>query len=126
MDKIEQQVRLPHGASSLAHFARYYAFRADGKVLGNYLPPNPEPSRQACMEVVANSHSRDVSCPAGPRPAKAGERRWLQSEESLPWVMDAGCLAVSVIFDPRSEKIERVLCSDPSVVPLPPETLTYR
>lgn len=118
MDKIEKQVRLPPGAASLAHFARYYAFRADGKVRGTYLPPDdPAPPDQRCVEVTPNSQSREVPCPPEPRRVKAGERMWLQHEERLPWIMDAGCLAVSVIFDPRSDEVEQVACSDSAIVP---------
>jgi hypothetical protein len=127
MDKIEQQVRLPQGASPLARYARYYAVRADGKIRGNYLPPEESTSSdQSCVEVSSNSQSRDLPCPTPAAAAKAGERRWLQSEERLPWIMDAGCGAVSVIFDPRTNKIERISCSDPSMVPLPPQIATGR
>jgi hypothetical protein len=113
MDKIEQQVRLPPGAPSLAHFARYYAFRADGKVLGNYLPPiDAAPSDQNCVEVAPDSKSHPIPCPPEQRRPKAGERVWLPDERELPVVMDAGCAAVFVIFDPRSDKVEQLSCSD--------------
>lgn len=125
MDKIEQQVRLPEGASPLQHYARHYAFQQDGKVIGVYVLRAPTSSQEGaeqatdygCEEMAIDSGNvvgKSVPCPPEPEPQNeldAGSRRWFSDYAKLPMIMDGGCGIVTVRFDPGKHVVEHASCN---------------
>jgi hypothetical protein len=115
MDEIEAKLRLPPGAQPLGHYARFYAFDAPGKVIAVYVVPEPrDPPGEKCEEVTVDGKSRPVACPpphAWPPGVAAGRRRWVRNRREMPWIMDGGCLQISVTYDLKSGKIERATCN---------------
>ena len=117
MGEIERKVRLPKQARPLAAYARYYAPRSDGKVVGIYVLTVADLSRasdEGCAEMDSNFELKDVPCP--PEPSKtpsiaAGQRRWMSDVRDLPAIDDGGCSVITVIFDQRTRKVEEAACN---------------
>jgi hypothetical protein len=112
-DRIEDRVKLPAGAMRLSSYARYYAFDEHGLVTGIYVPgyqpPNPH---DTCEELLADFTSRAVPCPTkiDDKRLLAGQRAWVE-RDSLPLVLDGGCSVVTVIYDPRIDKVTSATCN---------------
>ncbi|GLR47236.1 hypothetical protein GCM10007925_09470 [Sphingomonas astaxanthinifaciens DSM 22298] len=128
MDAIEEQVQLPSGASPLQDYARHYAVDANGRmgagrgrIIGVYLlpePPRPTGPGIGCSEVVVQPNGqetlKDVPCPLegqGKGDVSAGERRWFDDVEALPTINDGGCMMVTVIFNPSTQRVELAECN---------------
>jgi hypothetical protein len=84
MNRIEALVAMPQGASSLTLYGRYYALevRSDGVVK------------------VLGVYVREPS----PR------RHWVKQNE-LPLVMDGGCDIVTLTYDARLDRVDRIECN---------------
>lgn len=97
----------------LSSYARYYAFEDDGLVKGIYVPgyhaPNPH---DTCEELLADFTTRAVPCPPeiGGNRLLAGQRAWVERTK-LPLVLDGGCSVVTVIYDPKADRVESVTCN---------------
>ena len=113
-DTIEARVKLPQGAGRLSDYARYYAFDEQGMVLGVYVPGYEWPDTDAtCGEILEDLSIREVPCPAEPKGDNllAGQRGWVDSKYKLPMVMDGGCSVVTVVYDPKSNRVKNVECN---------------
>jgi hypothetical protein len=86
MDKVEKQVQLPEGSAPIGDYARYYAFDDRQRVVAEYI-----------MIVDTTNHTLDVP---------AGKRRWVDVGSNLPSIRDGGCSVVTVLFDPKSNKVD--------------------
>ena len=108
-DRIEDRVRLPEGAGQLDEYARYYAFAADGLVKGIYVPGyEPPDPNDGCSELLPDSSLRDIPCvDEGPSEyrLRVGQRRWMEDVQHLPLYFDGGCSVVTVIYDPKADKV---------------------
>lgn len=115
MNLIEKQVQLPNGARLLGDYARYYADSDGGEVVAVYLIPldNEIPPGASCAELLEDSTTRDVPC----EPMQfdwampAGERRWVKSEQDLPFISDGGCDQVTVVFDKAKSVVKSARCN---------------
>jgi len=94
MDKIERLVELPEGTAALHKYARYYA-QQDSKVVALYRIPS-------------------FMGPPGKSELEAGQRRWVADYHELPGILDGGCYVVDVVFNPTTQKFERIECNGPS------------
>jgi hypothetical protein len=122
MDELEQQVRLPTGASPLQDYARHYAFEKDGKVIGIYLLrapssgqglPNQAPD-DGCEVLGLDGDEvtgKPVPCTAQPEVLAAGKRRWFSDFEELPIRFDGGCGMITVRFNPATRQVEEAFCN---------------
>lgn len=116
MDAIEKALVLPPRAHPLGDYARFYAFEADGKVVGRYvIPERAEPeTATGCLWVGRNGKTRVEPCPpsrAWPEGVAAGERKWVADPASVPGMSDGGCRQVNLLYHPRSGKVEWVFCN---------------
>jgi hypothetical protein len=115
MNQIEKQVRLPINARSLDEYARYYADGEDGKVVAVYLIPiNDElPPDQSCEELLENLMTRELPCELvkSDWAMPAGKRRWMKSEQNLPFISDGGCAQVTVIFEKAKSVVKSAECN---------------
>ena len=113
MDDIEARIELPAGASSLSHYARYYAIDETGLVTGifasGYRAAGPD---EGCEEILEDMSSRPVPCPDDSNDQlRSGQRRWVGDSDQLPIIMDGGCGVITVVYDPRRSVIESVTCN---------------
>ena len=83
MAEIESKVVMPEGTPPLDHYARYYAMRSDGSVVGEYI--------------------------SGGFREKPG-RQWVEFDK-LPLVYDGGCSVVTITYDPRWRIVSRPRCN---------------
>ena len=115
MNQIEKQVQLPKGARPLGEYARYYADTKGGEVVAVYLIPMNDEIRpgESCAELLENFTTREVPCEPMHHPwaVGAGERRWVKSEQDLPFINDGGCGQVTVIFDKAKSVVKRANCN---------------
>ncbi|HKP33286.1 MAG TPA: hypothetical protein VJT70_00725 [Sphingomicrobium sp.] len=84
MNRIEALVVMPEGASPLAIYGRYYALeqRSDGVIkILGVYVREPEP-----------------------------RRHWVRQNE-LPLVMDGGCDIVTLTYDARLDRVDRIECN---------------
>jgi hypothetical protein len=113
IDRIEGQVKLPESAKRLSSYARYYAIGDDGLVKGIYVPgyqaPDPD---DACEELHADFTSHTVPCPPEVDENKllAGQRAWVKPMK-LPLIADGGCSVVTVIYDPKADRVRSATCN---------------
>ena len=113
IDRIEGRVNLPDGAKRLSSYARYYAIEDDGLVKGIYVPGyqalDPD---DTCEELPADFTSHTVPCPTEMSENRllAGQRAWVEHTK-LPFVLDGGCSVITVIYDPKADKIQSTTCN---------------
>lgn len=87
MDLIERQARLPDGARPLAEYARYYAPGGKDEVAAVFLiPVNDE----------------------------VGQRRWMDDQRDLPFIIDGGCSQVTLTFDRAKSVVKAAECNGPA------------
>ena len=113
MDQIEKQVQLPKDAQSLGEYARYYTDRGS-EVIAVYLTPMDDEVRpgQSCEEVFENFTTLEVPCePMAGGTIGAGERRWVNSEQDLPFIDDGGCGQITIIFDKAKSVVKSAQCN---------------
>ena len=115
MDQIEKQVQLPKGARPLSEYARYYAETGKSEVHAVYLIPisGELGPGEGCSELTENFSLKDVPCePTADFPGLApGERKWVADEDELPFMMDGGCMQVTVVFDKAKSVIRSAHCN---------------
>lgn len=126
MDLIESKVLLPEGSSPIDEYSRNYAVGPNGKVFAIYVfPPilvdggdedfgcsvmlENFDVRPCNAQEIAESKQRDAA--AALAFGAAGESRWFDNYRKLPVIDDGGCAQVTIIFDPRSQKIESASCN---------------
>jgi hypothetical protein len=113
-DRIESLVKMPVGARPLASYARTYSFSDGGLVVGvyarGYVAPNPD---DTCEQLLEDFSSRAVPCPAEIESDKllAGQRRWVFGEDKLPSINDGGCSVITIIYDPKADKVKSADCN---------------
>jgi hypothetical protein len=113
IDRIEGRVKLPDGARGLSSYARYYAIEGDGLVTGIYVPgyeaPDPD---DTCEELHADFTTTAVECPPEMSDHRllAGQRAWVE-RTNLPFVLDGGCSVITVIYDPKADRIKSATCN---------------
>ncbi|ASJ92082.1 hypothetical protein CBR61_14855 [Porphyrobacter sp. CACIAM 03H1] len=125
MQAIEAAVVLPEGAGALDEYSRNYAVGPDGKVLARYVIPSESSvadEDHGCEVMLANFDSRPCTDEEvaemvrddqarAERIGKAGQSRWLESYSELPFVLDAGCGLIEIVYNPHSKQIERAECN---------------
>ncbi len=115
MDQIEKQLQLPEGARPFGEYARHYAERDNGHVVGVYLVPFEDEIRsgESCEELDANfaSHPVPREPMEMPKQLAAGEREWLKSPRDLPFISDGGCAQITVIFDKAKSAVLSAECN---------------
>lgn len=119
MDDIEAKVQLPQAQYRLADYSRTYAYSGDQMVIGHYLvPSDPIPADAGCSEmtvdgklVPCSSETREHIAERRTRELKAGERRWIDDVKGLPFIMDGGCLMITVEYDLRKSEVTSVDCN---------------
>ncbi|WP_126665465.1 hypothetical protein [Croceibacterium ferulae] len=115
MSRLEENVRLPEGASKLSEYARYYADAGRGEIVAAYLIPfeHELAPGEGCEEMMKDFSSREVPCPdqKSPWSMPAGQRRWLDDRLDLPVVSDGGCIYVEIIFDKATAAMKRAECN---------------
>ena len=114
MDKIEQQVVLPHGAAPLSRYSRYYAEVDSGRIQAAFVIHDDdyrEEVRKFCAAKGANifpcSKDGNSELPA------PGKRKWLQNAAEMPIPDGGGCGAVTFQYDPASGKFSPPECNGP-------------
>ena len=118
-------VVLPEKAGSLEDYSRAYATGPDGKVITIYVTPhaaNPADEDGGCEVMLENlesrpctkaeeaelaSHDEALAATLG----KAGQSRWFDDYLELPRILDGGCNAVTIIYDPHTKKVESAECN---------------
>lgn len=122
---IEAAVKLPAGAKASEDYARNYALRPDGNVIGVYVVPQPaEPlegdygcelmledfGSRPCTEAeeaeIAN-HKKAATDLFG----RANRSHWFEDFRDLPVIFDGGCDVIEIIFDPGPQRIESARCN---------------
>ena len=113
IDRIEGRVKLPDGARRLSSYARYYAIEDGGLVKGIYVPgyQRPDP-HDTCEELLADFTTRTVPCPPEMDENRllAGQRAWVEPMK-LPLIADGGCSVVTVIYDPKADRVRSATCN---------------
>jgi hypothetical protein len=127
MSFIESRVVLPEGASPIDHYARHYASRPDGKVVARYIIPDQPVGERGedygCEIATLNSGSRPCSseelADSKRRAAQwidlfgmADVSRWHEGNLMVPYVSDAGCAQIDIVFDPGTQRFESVKCTN--------------
>ena len=115
MSRLEENVRLPDGASDLSEYARYYADAGGGEIVAAYVIPFEYEvgSDEGCAEMMEDFSSRDVPCPDGDstRSISAGQRQWLDDRIDLPVVDDGGCTFIEIVFDKATVSMKQARCN---------------
>ena len=91
MGRMESRVKLPARAHRLSDYARYYTFDGSGQVVAIYTTFVDDRNRHYDLAI--------------------GQRRWVESERSLPGIEDGGCDVVTVTFDPAKNTVTNVSCN---------------
>ena len=86
INSIEEQLKMPKGANTIAHYSRFYAKLETGEV------------RAVFIEGAYDG-------------LRVGQRRWLADAKLLPVVFDGGCYVVTVLFDPRAGTVKQASCN---------------
>lgn len=125
IETIEKAVVLPEKAGSLEEYSRNYASGPDGKVIGIYVTPyaaDPADGDLGCEVMLENlgsrpctkaeeaeqaSHDQALAATLG----EAGQSRWFDDYLELPTILDGGCDAVTIIYDPHTKKVESAECN---------------
>jgi hypothetical protein len=113
MVQIEQQIRLPKGASPLTDYARFYADPGQDFVLGVYMLPSAlkYEAAQQCEEVTLNGAGKPTPCvPAAIAKVRAGERLWVGGHENLPFSVRPGCEVITFAFDRGKQRFVEIEC----------------
>jgi hypothetical protein len=125
MQAIEKAVVLPEKAGSLEQYSRNYATGPDGKVIGVYVTPHdsgPADEDVGCEVMLENLESRPCTEAEEAEQAdhdkalaatlgEAGQSRWFDDYLELPTILDGGCNAVTIIYDPRAKQVESAECN---------------
>lgn len=98
--------------------------RPDGRVIGVYVIPQPDENQgpdYGCEVMLENFTSRPCTKAEEAENAKINsamadmfrraEPRWVNDYRNLPVISDGGCDVIEVIFDPRLNRIESMLCN---------------
>ena len=112
MDAIELDVQVPSGAPPLNRFARTYKYASSARVVAFYFVPDDKPDERFCSRIKEGGPQNGqvlLGCPP-PEGMKAGERRWLNDDVSLPDVNDGGCNYIDVEYDLKSKSVIRADC----------------
>jgi len=113
-DRIESLVKLPEGAERLAYFARTYTFDERGLVVGVFASGNFAPKLDdICSEMFEDFSSREVPCSPEFESDRllAGQRQWVDGEDKLPLILDGGCDVITIIYDPKADKVVSANCN---------------
>lgn len=112
MDAIERDIRLPPGARPLKEFARTYKFASPSRVVAFYFIPSKQHDEWFCQMAKKGGPTNGqivLGCPS-PDGLRAGERRWLGDDVSLPDVCDGGCGYIDVEYDLKSKAVTSAHC----------------
>jgi hypothetical protein len=122
MDRIESSVVLPEGAYPLEDYGRYYTYSGEGRVTAVYLRPfNPPDSSDGCWKssgedlIPCTEEEREAANSAmsgmTSRRLGAGERRWVDDSNDLPFILDGGCTQVTIDYLIASNRFASVRCN---------------
>jgi hypothetical protein len=125
MNAIERSVVMPTGAGKLDEYSRNYATGPDGKVIGIYVTPHdsgPADEDVGCEVMLEDLESRPCTEAEEAEQAdhhealaatlgEAGQSRWFDDYLELPTILDGGCNAVTIIYDPRAKQVESAECN---------------
>lgn len=112
MDAIEHDIQMPSGARPLNQFSRTYKYASSTRVVAFYFVPDEKPDERFCKATKDSGPNNGqvlLGCPP-PEGMKAGERRWLNDDVSLPDVNDGGCNYIDVEYDLKSMSLTRADC----------------
>jgi hypothetical protein len=112
MDAIEQGVQMPSEARPLNQFSRTYKYASSNRVVAFYFVADDKPDDRFCSRTKEGGRKNGqvlLACPP-PEGMKAGERRWLNEDVSLPDVNDGGCSYIDVEYDLKSKSVTRADC----------------
>ena len=111
MNRVEREITLPAGARPLDEYARYYASRPDGEIVGVYVVPYPGPSpEEICEGLMSGEEEPCPTISTEERRIAAGERLWMLDYRSLPSPSDGGCEVIEVRFRPAGAEPPKAFC----------------
>lgn len=125
MHGIEEAVVLPEGARPLDAYSRNYALQPDGKVIAVFVIPHEKggvAEGAGCEIMLENGDARPCTEAElaedkafdealANAQGEAGQSRWFDDRLELPAVNGGGCGMVTIIYDPRTKRIESAECN---------------
>lgn len=125
MHGIEEAVTLPEGARPLDAYSRNYALQPDGKVIAVFVIPRDKggvDEDAGCEIMLENSDARpctEAELAEGKAfeeslanaLGKADHSRWFDDRLELPAMNGGGCGVVTIIYDPRTKRVESAECN---------------
>jgi hypothetical protein len=107
--QIEQSIKLPKGALEIQAYARYYA-RKGNTVYASYIVEQSdwrEVVRKECSLQAKGYPCNDPNYGV----IEAGQRRWVEKRDYLPFMNGGGCNYVDIEYDVERKSFSTISCS---------------
>lgn len=110
---IEQNIELPAGSEPLESYARVYKDAGQDRISAVYFIPSNTFIDEVCQSAKSGGPSNGqiaMLCPP-PDGVRAGKRRWVDDDVSLPIQLDGGCSYVAIEYSVARDTATSARCN---------------